>query len=114
MDSQVDTLRAAVAVADVGSFTAAAYRLGLTPSAVSKLVSRLERRLNGRLFQRTTRRVQPTEPGRRYLARARRVLGELDELDREVEKDTTEPRGSLKVTAPPVFGERVVVPVALR
>jgi DNA-binding transcriptional LysR family regulator len=113
MDSQVPSLRAAVAVGELGSFTAAANRLGLTPSAVSKLVSRLERRLSARLFMRTTRRVQPTDAGRGFLERTRRVLSELDALDKELERPELEPRGLLKITAPPVFGERVVVPTAL-
>jgi DNA-binding transcriptional LysR family regulator len=114
VDSQVDSLRAIVAVADAGSFTAAGQRLGVTPSAVSKLVSRLEQHLGLRLFQRTTRRVHATEHGASYLERTRRVLSELDGLGREVERVSDEPRGTLKITAPPMFGEQRVVPAAFR
>jgi DNA-binding transcriptional LysR family regulator len=111
MDSQV---QAAVAVADSGSFTTAAGKLGLTPSAISKLVSKLERRLGVRLFQRTTRKVQLTEVGRRYVERARRVLLDLEELDRDVGQGDDSPRGLLKITAPPLFGEVHVLPVSTR
>src|SRR5689334_18083062 len=64
-------VRALVLAADTGSLTAAGRRLGLTPSAVSKQLSRLETELGARLLERTTRRVRPTAAGRTLVARAR-------------------------------------------
>ena len=107
-------MRALVAVADFGSFTHAARRLGLTPSAVSKLVSRLEQRVSARLLQRTTRRVHPTETGHQTIERARRILSELDALDAQADRTSAEPSGTLEITAPPVFGQERVVPVGFR
>jgi LysR family transcriptional regulator, transcriptional activator for dmlA len=63
-------LQLLVAIADGGSFTTAAARLGLTPSAVSKAVTRVQARLGVRLLQRTTRRVAFTDAGEAYVARA--------------------------------------------
>jgi DNA-binding transcriptional LysR family regulator len=93
-----------VALADAGSFSRAAERLGFTPSAVSKLLQRLERRLGAQLVQRTTRSMQLTEAGHRYAARARVVLDAIDEADRELEGFRAVPRGLLRVSAPSVFG----------
>jgi DNA-binding transcriptional LysR family regulator len=71
-------MMALVAIAERASFAGAAADLGLTASAVSKLVSRMEARLRVRLVHRTTRRVQLTELGLLYCERARRVIEELD------------------------------------
>src|SRR3546814_13913604 len=71
-----------VLVAETGSFTDAAKELHLTPSAVSKMISRLEDRLGARLLQRTTRRVSMTVAGRTYYDQARGILAELDAVER--------------------------------
>ncbi|AUX45178.1 LysR family transcriptional regulator [Sorangium cellulosum] len=96
-----------------GSFSAAAEKLRLTPSGVSKLVSRLEERLKVRLLQRTTRRMQLTQVGRAYYERARRIFEELDALEREVESHDDAPRGTLRLTAPTVLGHVRVLPLVL-
>jgi DNA-binding transcriptional LysR family regulator len=98
----------------MGSFTLAARQLGLTPSAVSKLVQRLEHRLGVRLMHRTTRRVSLTEAGRIYCERARRVLAEMEGLEQDLRGGNTVPRGLLKLTAPPNFGELKVMPVVVQ
>lgn len=71
-----------VAAAEAGGFTAAARRAGMTPSAVSKLIGRLEARLGTRLFNRTTRRLQLTLEGAGFLERARAILAEIEEAER--------------------------------
>ncbi|WP_437285913.1 LysR family transcriptional regulator [Sorangium sp. So ce406] len=106
-------MAAFIASVEEGSFSAAAEKLGLTPSGVSKLVSRLEERLGVRLLQRTTRRMQLTQVGRAYYERARRILDELDALEREVESHDDAPRGALRVTAPAVLGHVRVLPLLL-
>src|SRR6516165_12651662 len=89
-------LQLLVAIADGGSFTAAGARLGLTPSAVSKAVTRVEARLGIRLLQRTTRRVAFTDAGEAYVARGRELLGELEGLERETSSRGDAIRGTLR------------------
>ncbi len=90
-------------VAD-GSFTDAAEHLGLTRSAVSKVVMELEQLLGVRLLDRTTRRVSPTEAGLAYYERCTAVLAAIEEGELEVARLHQEPRGVLKVNAPMSFG----------
>lgn len=106
-------MMALVAIADSSSFAGAAVELGLTASAVSKLVSRMETRLKLRLIHRTTRRVRLTELGLLYCERARRVLEELDTSERELQHLDPEPKGAISVTAPIVLGRARVLPVVM-
>ena len=106
-------MMALVAIAECASFSAAATDLGLTASAVSKLVSRMEARMKTRLVHRTTRRVRLTELGVLYCERARRVLEELDESERALQHHDPEPKGSLRITAPVVLGHSRVLPVVM-
>lgn len=106
-------MMALVAIADSSSFAAAARELGLTASAVSKLVSRMEARLKLRLIHRTTRRVRLTELGLVYCARARRVLEELETSERELQHLDPDPRGNIAITAPVVLGRARVLPVVM-
>lgn len=100
-----------VAVAEEGAFNAAARRLNLSPPAVTRLVTALEARIGARLFTRTTRRVAPTEAGRRLLADAARILAELDEAEASAAGAHQSPRGMLRVTAPVLFGQRHIAPI---
>ena len=75
-------LEAFVRAVELGSFSGAARELGLTPSGISKLVTRLESALRVRLLHRTTRRVATTPEGDLFLARCRRVLAELEDAER--------------------------------
>ncbi|HEY4244406.1 MAG TPA: LysR family transcriptional regulator [Kofleriaceae bacterium] len=104
-------LQLLVAIADGGSFTAAAERLGLTPSAVSKGVARVEARLGVRLLQRTTRRVAFTDAAEAYVARGRQLLADLEGLEREISSRDKTMRGTLRVSAPTVYGSVRVAPV---
>jgi LysR family transcriptional activator of dmlA len=106
-------MMALVAIAKSSSFAGAATDLGLTASAVSKLVSRMEGRLRVRLVNRTTRRVQLTELGLLYCDRARRVLEELDTSERELQHVDPDPKGTLRITAPVVLGHARVLPVIM-
>ncbi len=104
-------LQLLVAIADGGSFTAAATRLGLTPSAVSKGVMRVETRLGVRLLQRTTRRVSLTDAGEAYVARGRQLMADFEGLEREVSSRDKTMRGTLRVSAPTVYGSVKVAPL---
>lgn len=103
-----------VAVAEQGGFAPAARILGMSPTAVSRHVQELERALGAQLLRRTTRRLSLTEAGERYLPTARRVLTEVRELHEEIASLNETPRGRLRVTATPGFGEYFLAPLAAR
>lgn len=100
-----------VRVVEAGSFTAAATRLGLSPSAVSKLVSRLEDRLRARLLNRTTRSLSPTDEGRLYHHHCVRILDEIDEAEQSLGRLRQAPRGLLRVTAATAVVGHQIVPL---
>jgi len=100
-----------VAVADLRGFAPAARRLGLSPSAVTRLVAALEERLGARLLQRTTRSVTLTDAGARYLERARRILADVTEAEEGAHAERTTPTGRFAVAAPQVFGRLHVAPL---
>jgi len=85
-------------------FSAAASHMGISRASVSKQVIQLEERLGARLLNRTTRRVSVTEVGEAYYERCKRVLSEVEEADLLVEQLHSEPRGTMKVSAPMSFG----------
>src|SRR5258708_1715097 len=86
-----------------GSFAGAAQDVGLSSSAVSKLITRLELRLGVRLINRTTRHLALTAEGEIYLERSREILGAIDAVESEIASTRVSPRGNLRVLAPPVL-----------
>jgi DNA-binding transcriptional LysR family regulator len=109
MDAASD-LRVFVRVMDRGSFSSAAKDLGLTPSAVSKLISRLEDRLGVRLLERSTRRLALTPEGEAFLARARRIVADIEEAEAEVMQARGAPRGRLRINSGTAFGLHQLAP----
>lgn len=99
-----------VRVIEAGSFSAAARALDMSPSAVSKLVARLEQRLGTRLLQRSTRQLQLTPEGCAFYERGLRVLADLDEAERCASAHA-EPRGRLRVNANVPFGHHFLLPL---
>lgn len=110
MDNRAGEMEVFVQAAELRSFSAAGRKLGLSPSAVSKLVTRIENRLGTRLLVRSTRLLQPTPEGEVYLARARRILEEIAETERVVAGGAA-PRGRLRASCSVGFGVRYVVPL---
>ena len=108
---RLDAMQAFVAVADLQGFAPAARKLGLSPSAVTRLIAALEDRLGARLLQRTTRQVALTDVGTRYLERVRRILSDVEEAEGAAEGERTRPSGRLVVSAPVGFGRLHVSPV---
>ncbi|MCY1019845.1 LysR family transcriptional regulator [Pyxidicoccus sp. MSG2] len=99
-----------VKVVDLGGFSAAARAFRMTPSAVSKLVARLEGRLGARLVNRSTRKLQLTPEGVTFYERSVRVLADLEEAERGAATSTT-PRGLLRVNASVPFGRHFLLPL---
>ena len=103
-----------VAVCDAQGFAPAARRLGVSPSVVTRQVAALEEHLGVRLLHRTTRSIGLTDAGQRYLGRARRILGDLEEAEHAAQSERAEPQGKLSVAAPLLFGRLHVAPVLAR
>ncbi len=114
MTDRFDAMSAFVAVCDAPGFSAAARRLHVAPSVVTRLVAGLEQRLGTLLLSRTTRSVRPTEAGERFLEHARRILVELEEAEAAAVAERTSPRGRLVVSAPLLFGRLHVAPLLSR
>jgi DNA-binding transcriptional LysR family regulator len=97
-------------VVEMESFSGAARDLGLSKSAVSKRVGRLEDRMGLRLLNRTTRRLSLTEAGAAFYQGCRRVVAEAEAAERAVTRLASAPRGRLKINAPMSFGVRHLAP----
>jgi DNA-binding transcriptional LysR family regulator len=103
-------LRTFAAIVDLGGISAAARKLGLQKSSVSRDLAALEARLGARLFQRTTRRIALTEAGEVLSAYAHRVVEELENAEAAVSALHDAPRGHLAVTAPYAFVRHILAP----
>ncbi|MEW9305612.1 MULTISPECIES: LysR family transcriptional regulator [Labrys] len=112
MDNRAGEMEVFVTAAELRSFSAAGRKLHLSPSAVSKLVTRIEDRLGARLLVRTTRTLQLTPEGETYLGRAQAILADIAETERMISSGgEVVPAGRLRVSASVGFGARCVVPV---
>jgi len=107
-------MEAFVRSVELGSFSAAARELRLTPSALSKLVTRLERSLKVKLVYRTTRHISPTPEGELFLARCRRILAEMEDAEMEVGRSRDRPRGRLRMHIGVGVAMHVIVPALPR
>lgn len=96
--------------AEAGSLAAAARAVGLSHAMVTKHVRGLEQALDVRLLDMTTRRLNLTEAGRRYLARCAHILGEVEDAAVEASQYQSAPRGLLRVTGPAIFGRLHLAP----
>lgn len=97
-------------VVESGSFSAAAAKLELSPTAASRLVADLEAHLSTRLLNRTTRRVSLTESGRAFYERCVQLLSDLREAEEEASRTAIVPRGTIRLTTSVNFGVRHVAP----
>ncbi|MPZ31272.1 MAG: LysR family transcriptional regulator [Rhodospirillales bacterium] len=111
MIDHASEMAAFVRVVDSNGFSAAAPALGLSPSAVSKLVTRLETRLGVRLLQRTTRALHLTQEGEVFYAAAKRIVGEIEALENQIVGQSGTPSGVLRVTTSLAFATHQLAPV---
>jgi DNA-binding transcriptional LysR family regulator len=98
-------------VVDERSFAAAARTLGVSVATVSRAVSRLEDRLGGRLFNRTSRRLALTDYGHALAERASKIYNEAEDAENFAREAASRPRGLVKLAAPLSFGTRWVAPL---
>jgi DNA-binding transcriptional LysR family regulator len=108
---RIEAMTVFVAVADLQGFAPAARKLGLSASAVTRMVAALEERLGARLLQRTTRSVMLTDVGARYLQRVRQILADIEEAEGSAQAERARPSGRLVVSAPVGFGRLHVTPL---
>src|ERR1700761_6835743 len=101
---RLDAMTTLLAVVETGSFTAAARKLRMPVTTVSRRVAELEAHLRTKLLQRTTRKVSWPDAGAPYVTACRKVLEQLGEAERAAAGEYQSPRGELTVTAPFVFG----------
>ncbi|MFV0663839.1 LysR family transcriptional regulator [Denitromonas sp.] len=97
---RIEAMRVFCEVVEAGGFAAAAARMGLSTSAVSRHVAQLEAHLNVRLLNRTTRKVSPTDAGQAYFERCVQWLADLDEIEAVVAGEAQRPSGRLRLSAP--------------
>src|SRR6266481_4558170 len=98
-------------VTEERSFAAAATTMGVSVATVSRAVTRLEQRLGGRLFNRTSRRLALTDYGRTLAERAARIFADAEEAEDFAREASSRPRGLVKLAAPLSFGTRWVAPM---
>ncbi len=107
----LNAVRMLVQVAEARSFTAAAGQLGISQSGLSRAIGRLESELGVRLLQRTTRAVSLTPDGRQFVEHCTPLLCGLEDAERRLGDRPCTPSGVLKLTAPSMFGRKVLVPM---
>jgi len=108
---RLEAMSVLIAVVDAGSMSAASKQLGIPLTTVSRKLGELEAHLKTRLLHRTTRQLSLTEAGASYVASCRRLLEEVEAVERAATGEYATPKGYLVVTAPVVFGRLHVVPV---
>ena len=96
----LSNLRAFLAVARYGGFSQAAAQLNVVPSVVAKRVTQLEHEMGTRLFVRSTRKVTLTEAGQQFQARARALVGDIDDAIRSLKRDENRLEGHILLMAP--------------
>jgi DNA-binding transcriptional LysR family regulator len=110
---RLESMSILVTAAEAGSLSAAARRLAIPLSTVSRKISELETHLNARLLIRSSRKITLTDTGRAYVEACKRILEDVNESERAVSGEYRAPKGELIITAPIVFGRLHVLPVAM-
>lgn len=105
------SVRIFVDVIKHGSFAAVARQRNMDPSSVSRSIANLESELGFRLFQRTTRKLSPTEAGNVYFTRVQNLIGEFESAGEAALDLVSQPTGTLRITACTSFGQRMLVPM---
>ncbi|MDL2408365.1 LysR family transcriptional regulator [Rhizobium calliandrae] len=113
MNDMLNGIPEFVEAVEAGGFSAAAARMNLSRSAIGKTIARLERRLNTRLFHRTTRMQSLTDEGQAFYERCRRAMDEIQSGEAMLESGKREVTGRLRISMPVLFGRRCAAPLLL-
>jgi DNA-binding transcriptional LysR family regulator len=108
--TQLSTIAIFCKSAELGSFTAAANVMGLTPAAVSRGISRLESRLGIKLFRRTTRSMSLTDDGKLYFDQCRSAITQIEDAEKLITGQQTIPRGILRISVPSTYAHYRLLP----
>jgi DNA-binding transcriptional LysR family regulator len=108
---RIDAMRAFIVAVDEGSLSAAARRLRRSPAAITRTIAFLEEEVGAELLHRTTRALSLSDAGERYAAACRRILADLEEARLAAAGAHAAPRGLLTITAPVMFGTRILRPI---
>lgn len=111
---RIDEFKLLMVVGKNGSFSAAARLSGLSPSAVSKIVTRIEERAKIRLFDRTSKSTNLTREGASYLESIAKVIDAVNDVDSLADVLAREPRGTLRVHAGPSFAKNYIAPFLMK
>lgn len=111
MGRVLNDMQCFVRVVELGTFAAAAEEMALSPSAVSKIISRIEDRLRIRLLTRTTRRLALTGEGQIYLMRCREILQAIEAMESELCETGSSPRGLIRINTGTAIGKHALTPV---
>jgi DNA-binding transcriptional LysR family regulator len=106
-----ESLKVFVRTVELGSITAGGRDLRLTPAVASNRIKKLENRLDVRLFNRTTRKLTPTEVGHAFYDHARLVVQSLEDAEAAISNFSQHPRGTVHVSAPLGVGKRLIAPL---
>ena len=109
--SDISNMKIFVKVVEEGSFSAVSRSLGVTPSSISRQISQLEKELQARLFQRTTRKQSLTEAGKVYFQYANKLVQEMETAKLAVKRLTNKPSGLLRITAETDFALKFIEPI---
>lgn len=108
---RLEAMSLLIETSECGSMSAAGRKLGMPVATLSRKLADLESHLGVRLLTRSTRRLELTEAGSRYLAASRRILEQVGEAEREAAGEYQQPRGELILTAPLSFGRLHILPI---
>ena len=111
---RIRDIEAFVAVVELGTFSAAADRLGVSSVMIGKHIAALEAKLNARLLNRTTRKQNLTDTGMAFLEHAREILRQTELAQQSIERFQTSPQGRIRVSAPNTLGATVIAPLVAR
>lgn len=114
MTNNLNEIAVFMAVADAGSFVRGGRAMGLTGSAASKAIARLEARLGVRLLHRNSHSVSLTSEGQTFLEGGQRIRAAIDEAEASIAVSDGTPRGLLRVTVPDAFGRAAILPLVKR
>ena len=107
----IESLKVFVRVVELGSITAGGRDMRLTPAVASKRIKELERRLDVRLFNRTTRKLSPTEVGQTFYEHAKQVVQSIEDAEAAISGFSQSPHGTVKIAAPLGVGKRLIAPL---